>query len=182
MAEPPKPTPPPAPPQPTNVIPEYLVFFFDNGNMNWLTPTRYTLLVGGRWDPASLIWYTVDGREIKPETDLWTIYFGDAKPSFLSVLFPGGKSWNQVFGWMTIDFFQTWTSWKASPTPPPTPPPQPKNVIPNFLVTVFLNGGMNWLNPERYTLLVGGRWDPVTLVWYTADGKQIRPSTPEWEV
>jgi len=104
----------------TNVIPYNLVTVFNNGQMNWLNPQRYNLLIGGRWDPVNQVWYTVDGRQIRPSLPEWTIYFGDASPSFLNVLFPGGKTWNDTFGWMTTTFFQTWQPTHVyMPAPPP---------------------------------------------------------------
>lgn len=150
--------------------------------MNWLTATRYIYLVGGRWDAVNFIYYTSDGTPVKPGSQLWTAYFGDVQPNFLNVLFPNGKTWNDVFGWMTPAFFNTW---QPSPTPTqppyvPQPQPQPPNVIPNYQVTFFNNGQMNWLTPQRYTYLVGGRWDPVNFVYYTANNQPIRPSTQEW--
>jgi len=140
--------------------------------MDWLTPARYKLLVGGRWDEETKIWYTADGKEVKPGTEMWTVYFGDLEASFLSKLFTNGETWNDVFGWMTIDFFETWTSWESVK--------ESKNGIPGNMETVFTDGQMNWLTPSRYRLLVGGRWDAEAQIWYTEDGRQILPSTPDW--
>jgi hypothetical protein len=149
-----------------------LQFFFDNNQLNWLNPTRYLLLIGGHWDHQSKIWITSDGRHIEPETSTWNMYFGDIKPNLLNFLFPRGSTWNDIFGWMTIEFFDSWKGWEN----------RPQNIIPPFLIQFFQNGQMNWLNPDRYQLLIGGRWDPIQVVWVTADGRLIRPGSVDWQM
>lgn len=72
------------------------------------------MLYGGRWDSVNNIYYTANGQQIIPGTQSWNIYFGqNVQPSLLNGLFSNGQKWNDVFGWMTGDFFNSWTPPKS---------------------------------------------------------------------
>ena len=100
-------------------------------------------------------------------------------PENLNLLFPGGRggSWNQLFGFITPQFLQQYIQFI-----PQVPIPQPPVgvLIPSSLINFFKDGQMNWLNPDRFALLQGGRWDIGLQRWITNDGRQIAPGSLEW--
>ena len=160
------------------LIPSQYITVFQGGQMNWLTPERFALLKGGKWDNGKKVWINVKGEQVGPGSLDWIRYFGTVNPELLEHLFSNSGSWESVFGFITADFFKNWKGWM--PFGGATPPATGGIVIPSQIGPFFQGGRMNWLNPDRFRLLQGGGWDAVNKRWINAQGEYIVPGTLQW--
>ena len=179
-------------------VPNRFLHWFTTGQLSWLTPDRWALLKGGRWEQNEYVWITASGQKISPHSPEWVTYFGSFQPQNLIALFGvpegyGGSpswDWDAHFDFLTPDFLAQWSQLKV-----PEPHPDIMNFevpasfnffqfgVPQDFLPWFTSGQLSWLTPQRWTLLQGGRWDTAEGrgVWVTSSGQQIQPGSPDWD-
>lgn len=147
-----------------------------NNFFGWLTPEKFQLLQGGRFDPVNLIWITSDDRQIQPGTPDWVLYFGDLSPDELKLLLPEGGSFTEFYDFINPQWIINFKHGQIQ---------LPSGFVPGKRSQLMFAGNdlkllFGWLTPERLQLLQGGQFDVANLVYITPGGQRIAPGTDDW--